>query len=154
MSGYDYNTLLNSVGVGCESPAPAADLLAQSCQLKDGPYCKSLGNESSFVSEQSYKDSLAAKNDTAREEINADFAQRNADLKDYVQPDATKPQFTINPAKLEKYRKEFLRIRAGHESDGFYARVPQIGRAEGLVLSERDRLLQIIRQLTDLLAKR
>lgn len=115
--------------------------------------------------DRDYRDYLAAKNDNIREEIAADFTQRNADLKDYVQPSTPRIPLTsllqqvnkdpkVQDAERELYRETFRSIAAAHDSDGFYARVPQLGRAEGFVISERDRLLQIIRQLTDLLAKR
>lgn len=97
--------------------------------------------------------------------VSADFAKRNADLRvmvDTLRKQDTELKDFIAQSK-EESKKQDVEIAAcrviteallAHDSDGFYARVPQLGRAEGFVISERDRLLQIIRQLTDLLAKR
>lgn len=178
----DYNTIINSVGVGCESPVQGRS------------------EHHGHFTDPEYKDYLAAKQEEINRRIDAknafessnpglpyfypispddipteksereyrireDFSKRNADLKDYIQPSVPKiplmsllQQVNKDPkvqdAERELYRETFRSIAAAHDSDGFYARVPQLGRAEGFVISERDRLLQIIRQLTNLLAKR
>lgn len=133
----DYNTLINSVGVGCESPANSA----KGCGVKDCYLCNSWGNHSSVVSEQSYKDSLAAKNDIAREEIDTDFAQRNADLKDYVQP----------LGNTEASRRELTRWMLAHESDGFYGVVPKTNAG---LLAVLDIYKRLVRDLTDVVINR